>query len=244
LIPHAYRALLRDPRARRLLSGLGVSSLGDGMSIVTIAWLAVETAPDGQVGLFVGLAIAAYTLPGAVGALALSRYLRHRPARALVLGHCLLRAAFLGAIVVLAAAGALVPIAYVALLAVMPGPDHLVALDAGIRVDARLAGDPVHVAVRDLVALAAVAVVAPAVERALQLAVAHRAAVREVRAEVRAERVLEVEVAVLVAPEHQLPVPVRQWRHLAGLEIGGKGDLEPAEGRREREAARCHRRRF
>ena len=117
MIPHAYRALLRDPRARRLLSGLGVSSLGDGMSIVTIAWLAVETAPAGQVGLFVGLAIAAYTLPGAVGALALGRYLRHRPARALVLGHCLLRAAFLGAIVALLAAGALTPSAYVALLA-------------------------------------------------------------------------------------------------------------------------------
>ena len=63
------------------------------MSIVTIAWLAVETAPAGQVGLFVGLAIAAYTLPGAERALALGRYLRHRPARALVLGHCLLRAA-------------------------------------------------------------------------------------------------------------------------------------------------------
>ena len=87
------------------------------MSIVTIAWLAVETAPAGQLGLFVGLAIAAYTLPGAVGALVLGRYLRHRPARALVLGHCLLRAAFLGAIVVLAAAGALAPIAYLVLLA-------------------------------------------------------------------------------------------------------------------------------
>ena len=82
MIPHVYRVLLRDRRARRLLSGLGVSSLGDGMSMVTIAWLAVETAPAGQVGLFVGLAIAAYTLPGAVGALALGRYLRHRPARA------------------------------------------------------------------------------------------------------------------------------------------------------------------
>jgi hypothetical protein len=48
--------LPRDRRARRLLSGLGVSSLGDGMSNVTIAWLAVRTAPAGQVGLFVGLA--------------------------------------------------------------------------------------------------------------------------------------------------------------------------------------------
>jgi predicted MFS family arabinose efflux permease len=67
--------------------------------------------------LFVGLAVAAYTLPGAVGALALGRYLRHRPARALVLTNCLFRVGFLGAIVTLAAAGALAPAAYVALLA-------------------------------------------------------------------------------------------------------------------------------
>ena len=117
MIPQAYRALLRDDRARRLLSGLGVSSLGDGMSIVTIAWLAVRTAPAGRLGLFVGLAVAAYTLPGAIGALALGRYLRHRPARALVLVNCVLRVAFLGAIVALEAAGSLSPAAYVTLLA-------------------------------------------------------------------------------------------------------------------------------
>ncbi len=72
VIPETYRALLRDRRAQRLLSGRGVSSLGDGMSTVTIAWLAVRTAPAGEVGLFVGLAVAAYTLPGAVGALPLA----------------------------------------------------------------------------------------------------------------------------------------------------------------------------
>ena len=87
------------------------------MSTVTIAWLAVRTAPSGELGLFVGLAIAAYTLPGAIGALALGRYLSRRPARALVLAHCLLRTGFLGAIVALEAAGALSPAAYVALLA-------------------------------------------------------------------------------------------------------------------------------
>lgn len=112
-----YRMLLRDRRARRLLSGLGVSSLGDGTSTVTIAWLAVRTAPASQLGLYVGLAVAAYTLPGAVGALALGRYLRQRPARALVLGHCLLRAGLLGSIAALATMGSLSPAAYVALLA-------------------------------------------------------------------------------------------------------------------------------
>ena len=109
--------LLRDRRARRLLSGLGVSSLGDGLSTVTIAWLAVQTAPAGRLGLFVGLAVAAYTLPGAIGALALGRFLSRRPARTLVLAHSVLRAAFLGAVVVLEAAGRLSPGAYVALLA-------------------------------------------------------------------------------------------------------------------------------
>src|SRR5438105_13097191 len=56
MIPQAYRALFRDRRARRLLPGLGVSALGDGMSTVTIAWLAVRTAPTGELGLFVVLA--------------------------------------------------------------------------------------------------------------------------------------------------------------------------------------------
>jgi MFS family permease len=87
------------------------------MSTVTIAWLAVRIAPAGMLGLYVGLAVAAYTLPGAVGAVALGPVLRHRPARALVLMHCVLRTGFLGAVVVLSASGLLVPAAYIALLA-------------------------------------------------------------------------------------------------------------------------------
>ncbi len=90
--PGAYRQLLASPQMRLLLAGLGVSSLGDGISTVTIAWLAVRTAPAGPLGLFVGLAIAACTLPGILGALTLGGILRGRPARALVLAHCLLRA--------------------------------------------------------------------------------------------------------------------------------------------------------
>jgi hypothetical protein len=117
VIPLTYRALLSDRRARRLLSGLGVSSLGDGMSTVTIAWLAVGLAPRGALGIYVGLAVAAYALPGALGAVALGRFLRDRPARALVLAHCLLRIGFLGGIVVLSAAGLLRPSVYIALLA-------------------------------------------------------------------------------------------------------------------------------
>jgi predicted MFS family arabinose efflux permease len=112
-----YRTLLADRRTRRFLTGLGVSSLGDGISTVTIAWLAIRVAPADQVGLLVGLAVAAYTLPGVIGALAFAKFLRDRSPRALVLIHCLLRTSFLGLIALLWFAGALTPYAYVALLA-------------------------------------------------------------------------------------------------------------------------------
>ena len=117
MIPAVYQDLLRDRQARRLLLGLGVSALGDGMSMVSIAWLAVLIAPPGQGAVFVGIAVAAYTLPGVAGALALSRLLRRRPARALVLANSWLRAGCLGAVASLWAAGALGPFTYVALLA-------------------------------------------------------------------------------------------------------------------------------
>ena len=65
MIPLVYRDLLRDAQARRLLSGLGVSALGDGMSMVSVAWLAVLISPAGNPGVFVGLAVASYSLPGA-----------------------------------------------------------------------------------------------------------------------------------------------------------------------------------
>jgi MFS family permease len=112
-----YQQLLRGRRTRRLLIGLGVSALGDGMSTVTIAWLAVRVAPAGALGEFVGLAVAAYTLPGVIGALAFGRALRGRPARALVLAHCLLRTGFLGMVALLWGIRALAPPAYLGLLA-------------------------------------------------------------------------------------------------------------------------------
>jgi MFS family permease len=112
-----YRTLLADRRTRRFLTGLGVSSLGDGIATVTIAWLAISVVPADQVGLLVGLAVAAYTLPGVIGALAFASLLRRRSPRALVLIHCLLRTSFLGLIALLWLTGALTPYVYVALLA-------------------------------------------------------------------------------------------------------------------------------
>ena len=117
LVPAAYRSLLQDRRTRWLLTGLGASALGDGLSTVTIAWLAVQVAPASDVGLFVGLAVAAYTLPGVIGAVAFGRLLRGRSARAMLLGHCLLRTGTLGGIALLYAAGMLAPYLYVLLLA-------------------------------------------------------------------------------------------------------------------------------
>ena len=100
-----------------VFTGLGVSALGDGMSTVTIAWLAVRVAPATDIGLFVGLAVAAYTLPGVIGAVAFGRLLRGSPARAMLLGHCLLRTGCLGGIALLYAVGALAPHLYLILLA-------------------------------------------------------------------------------------------------------------------------------
>jgi MFS family permease len=117
MITASYRRLLRDRRTRLLLTGLGASSLGDAMSIITIPWLAVSIAPAGEEGLFVGLAVAAYTLPGVIGALAFGRFLRGRSARAMLLGHCLLRTGCLGGIALLDAASLLAPEVYVILLA-------------------------------------------------------------------------------------------------------------------------------
>jgi hypothetical protein len=58
-------------------TGLGVSSLGDAMSTVTVAWLAVLIAPADNLGVLVGLAVAAYTLAGIIGPLVLSPVRRH-----------------------------------------------------------------------------------------------------------------------------------------------------------------------
>lgn len=112
----AYRTLVRDSRARRLLAGLAVSALGDGMSVVTIAWLALAIAPSGDTGVYVGLAVAAYTLPGVIGGIALRRLLGRRSPTVLVLAHCFLRTTSLAAIATLSLTHALGPSTYVLLL--------------------------------------------------------------------------------------------------------------------------------
>ncbi|HEV2633950.1 MAG TPA: MFS transporter [Actinocrinis sp.] len=123
LIPGQYRGLAEYRGFRRLLPALAVCDLGDGMSVVAIAWLALRIAGrrtgsgSGVAGgTLVGAAVAAYVLPGAVGALVLGRWLRAAPARRLVAANALLRAVFLGCIPVASACGLLHPVVYVALL--------------------------------------------------------------------------------------------------------------------------------
>ncbi|MDH6135559.1 hypothetical protein P3T37_004975 [Kitasatospora sp. MAA4] len=86
VLPRGYRPLFAPGPFRRLLPALAVSDLGDGTSVVAVAWLALRLAPPGDGGPLVGAAVAAYALPGALGALLLGGRLRRlsagRPIRA------------------------------------------------------------------------------------------------------------------------------------------------------------------
>ncbi|MFI5894735.1 MFS transporter [Actinoplanes sp. NPDC051513] len=110
-------SLLRHPALRRILPGLLVSALGDGMSLVAVAWLAVSIAPPSGAGVWVGLSVAAYALPATLGAALLARRMRALRAARLVEADAWLRAITLGTVAFLAVTGALSPVAYVVLLA-------------------------------------------------------------------------------------------------------------------------------
>jgi MFS family permease len=113
-----YRPVLVNSVFRRLIPGFAVSYLGDGMSFVAVAWLAIQLAPQATAGLWVGGAVAAYTLPGVVGALVFGRRLRRVPARRLLLADNVVRGVFLGAVPLAWLAGLLTPPLYVVLLAI------------------------------------------------------------------------------------------------------------------------------
>jgi MFS family permease len=118
LVPSAYRPVLANRVFRRLTLGFAVSYLGDGMSFVAVAWLAIELAPRATAGLWVGAAVAAYTLPGVVGVLVFGRRLRRVPARRLLLADNVVRGVFVSAIPLTWLAGLLTLPLYVVLLSV------------------------------------------------------------------------------------------------------------------------------
>ncbi|KOU68254.1 MFS transporter [Streptomyces sp. IGB124] len=117
LLPQAYRPLFAHAGFKRLLPALAASDLGDGMSVVAVAWLAIEIAPPGRSGLLLGAALAAYALPGALGALLFGRLLRRLPAARLLAADSRIRAVLLGCVPLAWATGLLHPMLYVALLA-------------------------------------------------------------------------------------------------------------------------------
>lgn len=117
LLPRAYRQALANRPFRLFALGYGLSSLGDGMSILAVAWLAIEISSPSHRGLAVGGAVAAYTLPGAAG-IFLRRFLGRFGTRRLLLLDCGLRGAGLGTIALLGYLGRLGIGTYVAALAV------------------------------------------------------------------------------------------------------------------------------
>jgi Major Facilitator Superfamily len=113
----AFGRVLGRPVLRQVLPAMLLSAIGDGMSLVAVAWLAVRIAPRDQSGVWTALAVAAYALPATFGAAVLARLVRRLPGAALVTVDATLRAVALGTIAALAIAGALAPATYVILLA-------------------------------------------------------------------------------------------------------------------------------
>ena len=103
----AVSPVIASPVLRRLLPAFAVSAVGDGMSAVGVAWLAIRIASPADRGLIVGAAVSAYTLPGAAGAVLLARPLRALAGRHLVAADAALRAVTLSVIPLLYAFGAL-----------------------------------------------------------------------------------------------------------------------------------------
>ncbi|MEU1586438.1 MFS transporter [Micromonospora sp. NPDC005710] len=112
-----YWPVVSHPRLRRVLPGLAVSALGDGLGVVTVSWLADQLAPHGQRGTWIALAMAAYTLPSAAGTVIFGRLLRGRSGAQLAGWDAILRAGALAAIPLAHLTGVLTVWLYVVLLA-------------------------------------------------------------------------------------------------------------------------------
>ncbi len=74
-----------------MLAGIGISSVGDGLSTVAISWLMLRLAPHGEQGVWVAVAVAAYNLPGAIGTFVLAPLLHERSGAQLASWDAILR---------------------------------------------------------------------------------------------------------------------------------------------------------
>jgi predicted MFS family arabinose efflux permease len=118
LVPAGYARCLSNREFRRMQPGFLISFLGDGMSVLGVAWLALQLASPGTRAIVVGLAIAAYSLPGAIGSFTLGRWLSTRSTKSLILFDSLLRGVIFTLIPVLHWVRLLDAWVFVALLAV------------------------------------------------------------------------------------------------------------------------------
>lgn len=114
MIFDSYRPVLAQRSLRRVLPAMALSGIGDGMTMVAVPWLAIHLAAPGQRGLVTGLAVAAYTMPGILLAVLLTRRFKTYDARRLILLEAVLRGVSLGAVPFLH----LTPVTYVACVAV------------------------------------------------------------------------------------------------------------------------------
>lgn len=113
-----YWPVFTDPILKRVLPGIFVSDLGDGMSMVAISWLALQLAPPTQQALWVSVALAANTLPGVIGTVLLTRWLKGRSGAQLAGWEATLRAICLGAVPIMYATNILTLPIFVATLTV------------------------------------------------------------------------------------------------------------------------------
>jgi MFS family permease len=112
-----YWPVITHPTLRRVLPGLAVSYLGDGMSMVAVPWLALRLAHGPHQGWWVAAAVAAYMLPGAAAVLLLRPLLSRRGGAQLAGWDATLRAVALGSIPLASASGLLTPPVFIGLLA-------------------------------------------------------------------------------------------------------------------------------
>ncbi|MEH1168514.1 MFS transporter [Micromonospora sp. CPCC 205539] len=112
-----YWPVLSHPVLRRILPGLTVSALGDGMAVVAVSWMALQLAPPQQRGTWVAIAMAAYTVPSVLATVLFGRLLGGRGGAQLAGWDATLRAGALAAIPLAHLLGALSLGLYVTLLA-------------------------------------------------------------------------------------------------------------------------------
>jgi DHA3 family macrolide efflux protein-like MFS transporter len=113
-----YWPVVQHPVMRRLLPGFAVSYVGDGMSAIAVSWLAIQLVPAENRGIWVAIAVAAYTFPGVLGTVLFARFMSGRSGAQLAGWDAVLRGSALALIPVAYAFGVLTIWLYIALLAI------------------------------------------------------------------------------------------------------------------------------